>query len=311
MSRSGSGIVHASSAAPRRRRGERRARRPLARRRRAVLVVTRHRSSAAKQRVRRRVARECLEAAHRRQDQLDVAARVLARARRSGAPRPTRPARRRRARRLHRRVTGRRRTTCRSGGARRAASASARTRAAHERRRRGLRCRALAPTSRDPRSTRRATLASASIGPRRRVADGSASRIPASSKHSRTAATRRASPPAANPSSPLAARSSRPMIRSLRRSVGRVDCAAREHRAPGTEHRPGRSAQHEDVQIGTIGDEHDRRRAPDRDVRRVRTRVRGCGVPFLTADRCHPTSLGAGCCVRIRSRESRENRAVR
>ncbi len=148
-----------------------------------------------------------------------------------------------------------RRTTCRSGGARRPASASARTRAAHERRRRDLRSRAPAPNVAWPafNASRHACERVDRTAPS--GADALArggSRPPRSTR----APPRRgsASPPAANPSSPLAARSSRPATRSLGVRVGRVDCAAREHGRTGTEHRPWRSAQHEDVQVGTIGE---------------------------------------------------------
>ena len=77
MSMSGSGIVH-GRAARRVVAGEDDALAPASATTNGRCSSSRGtRSSAAKQRVRRREARECLETAHRRQDQLDLAARVL------------------------------------------------------------------------------------------------------------------------------------------------------------------------------------------------------------------------------------------
>ena len=123
----------------------------------------------------------------------------------------------------------------------------------------------------------------ASCSDRPPVPASRASRIPASSKHSRTAATRNASPPPASPCSALAAASSRPTIRSASAgvAVGGVDRAAREHGRAGTEHRPARALQHEDVQVGTIGDEDDRRRVADRGCRRRSSSAPTARHPFV------------------------------
>jgi hypothetical protein len=79
--------------------------------------------------------------------------------------------------------------------------------------------------------------------------------MPASSKHSRRAATRNASPPAAIPwSAPAYAEDP---VGEIRSTVAGIDGAPRKDRCTRTEHRPAGALQHQNVQIGAIRNEDD------------------------------------------------------
>ncbi len=74
-----------------------------------------------------------------------------------------------------------------------------------------------------------------------------ARRIPASSKHSRAAATQKASPPEGTPSAPLASASDGPAPIGVAESAG-VDPAAGEDPGVGGEDRFGVAPQHEHLE---------------------------------------------------------------
>ena len=85
---------------------------------------------------------------------------------------------------------------------------------------------------------------------------------PASSNASRNAPIQTRSPPEARPSRALARRSSRPTTRlviSSSLSAGSM-APPGKHEGAGAEHRARIAAQHEDMQVGPVVDQHQRRR---------------------------------------------------